>query len=104
MTASDRQCAQGAYRVSRVRAAEEALLARVPVGELMRRAAYGLTTRTLAMLTQRTGGVSGRRVVLLVGAGNNGGDALWAGALLRRRGVSVTAVLTDPDRAHAEGL
>ena len=29
----------------------------------------------------------GRRVTLLVGAGNNGGDALWAGADLRRRGA-----------------
>ena len=29
----------------------------------------------------------GRRVVLLVGSGNNGGDALYAGAFLRRRGM-----------------
>lgn len=94
----------GAYLVSRVRAAEEVLLARVPVGSLMRRAAFGLATRTVAMLAERTGGVAGRQVGLLVGAGNNGGDALWAGAFLRRRGVAVTAVLLDPRRAHPEGL
>jgi hydroxyethylthiazole kinase-like uncharacterized protein yjeF len=41
---------------------------------------------------------------LLVGAGNNGGDALWAGAELRRRGVAVTAVLLSPNRAHPQGL
>ena len=94
----------GAYRATRVRAAEEALLARVPVGALMRRAAFGLATRTMAMLAQRTGGVSGRHVALLVGAGNNGGDALWAGTFLRRRGVAVTAVLIYPDRAYPEGV
>src|SRR5699024_10229694 len=43
-------------------------------------------------------------VVLLVGAGNNGGDALWAGAYLRRRGVGVVAVLLKPDRAHPAGF
>jgi hydroxyethylthiazole kinase-like uncharacterized protein yjeF len=90
--------------VARVRAAEQALLARVPAEALMRRAAFGLAARTAATLVERTGGVSGRHVTLLVGAGNNGGDALWAGAYLRRRGVAVTAVLLSPDRAHPEGL
>jgi hydroxyethylthiazole kinase-like uncharacterized protein yjeF len=90
--------------VARVRAAEDALLARVPVGTLMRRAAFGLATRTAGMLAERTGGVAGRHVGLLVGAGNNGGDALWAGAFLRRRGVAVTAVLLSSDRTHPQGL
>ncbi|WP_460407048.1 NAD(P)H-hydrate dehydratase, partial [Actinophytocola sediminis] len=43
-------------------------------------------------------------VVLLVGSGDKGGDALWAGHFLRRRGVAVTAVLFAPDRAHPAGL
>jgi ADP-dependent NAD(P)H-hydrate dehydratase / NAD(P)H-hydrate epimerase len=90
--------------VARVRAAEGTLLERVPEGVLMRRAAFGLATRCAAVLAERTGGVSGRHVALLVGAGNNGGDALWAGAFLRRRGVAVTAVLLSPDRAHPQGL
>jgi ADP-dependent NAD(P)H-hydrate dehydratase / NAD(P)H-hydrate epimerase len=90
--------------VARVQATENALLAEVSVGDLMRRAAFGLATRIAAMLVERTGGVSGRHVALLVGAGNNGGDALWAGAELRRRGVAVTAVLLSPDRAHPQGL
>ena len=42
--------------------------------------------------------------MLLVGTGNNGGDALFAGALLARRGARVTAVLLDPERAHPAGL
>jgi hydroxyethylthiazole kinase-like uncharacterized protein yjeF len=87
-----------------VRAAEDAVLGRVPEGVLMRRAAFGLATRAAAMLTERTGGVSGRHVALLVGAGNNGGDALWAGSYLRRRGVAVTAVLLSPHRTHPQGL
>ena len=37
--------------------------------------------------------VYGARVVLLVGGGNNGADALWAGAWLGRRGAAVAAVL-----------
>jgi ADP-dependent NAD(P)H-hydrate dehydratase / NAD(P)H-hydrate epimerase len=96
------QCVSGAWTVARIRAAEKAL--GVPESALMRRAAYGLATRTASILSQRTGGVYGRHVALLVGAGNNGGDALWAGAELRRRGVAVTAVLLSPERTHPQGL
>src|SRR5262245_44847241 len=70
----------------------------------MRKAAFGLAVAVADLLRELTGGTAGRRVTLLVGAGNNGGDALWAGAFLRRRSVAVTAVLLNPDRAHAEGL
>ena len=42
------------------------------------------------------GGVYGARVVLLVGSGDNGGDALYAGARLARRGAGVSAVLLAP--------
>lgn len=48
--------------------------------------------------------VVGARAVLLVGAGNNGGDALYAGMFLRRRGLRVTALCLAPDRAHAGGM
>src|SRR5919197_3579168 len=69
----------------------------------MRRAAFGVAVEAMRMLAER-GHVAGARVGLLVGAGNNGGDALWAGYELRRRGVQVTAVLLDPARAHQAGL
>ncbi|HEV3362362.1 MAG TPA: NAD(P)H-hydrate dehydratase [Pseudonocardiaceae bacterium] len=95
---------QGIWTTENIRAAEDRLLARTPDGALMRRAAFGLAVRTIAVLHERVGGVVGARVVLLVGAGNNGGDALWAGAFLCRRGVAVTAVLLAPDRAHPAGL
>ena len=65
----------------------------------MQRAATGLATVCLRLL----GAAYGRRVALLVGTGNNGGDALYAGAALARRGVRVTAVLLEPDRVHAGG-
>jgi hydroxyethylthiazole kinase-like uncharacterized protein yjeF len=88
------------FTVEQVRTAERTVLARVPPGALMRRAAFGLAVVARRMLVA----ASGHRVALLVGAGDNGGDALWAGAELRRRGVGVTAVLLDPQRAHAGGL
>jgi ADP-dependent NAD(P)H-hydrate dehydratase / NAD(P)H-hydrate epimerase len=95
---------RGVWTADQVRAAEQRVFTRVPESRLMRIAAYAVANEVLALLGERTGGTSGRRVGLLVGAGNNGGDALWAGAFLCRRGVSVTAVLLAPDRAHAAGL
>ena len=94
----------GVWTTEQVRAAEDRLLARTPDGALMRKAAFGLAVEAASMLRELTGGTAGRRVTLLVGAGNNGGDALWAGVFLRRRAVAVTAVLLNPDRAPAAGL
>ncbi|MFJ8084894.1 NAD(P)H-hydrate dehydratase [Streptomyces sp. NPDC096205] len=89
-----------AYSVETVRTAERSLMARLPEGTLMQRAAAGLTAACADVL----GRVYGSRVVLLIGSGDNGGDALYAGARLVRRGAGVTAVLLTPDRAHAGGL
>jgi len=76
-----------AHTVEQVRAAEAALMARLPEGALMQRAAHGLAHAILDLM----GGGYGRRVLLLVGSGDNGGDALYAGAVLARRGVAVSA-------------
>jgi hydroxyethylthiazole kinase-like uncharacterized protein yjeF len=89
-----------AYNVETVRAAERELMARLPEGALMQRAAAGLAAACADLL----GRVYGRRVVLLVGSGDNGGDALFAGARLARRGAGVAAVLLAPERAHSAGL
>ncbi|MBK3575245.1 bifunctional ADP-dependent NAD(P)H-hydrate dehydratase/NAD(P)H-hydrate epimerase, partial [Streptomyces sp. MBT65] len=78
-----------AYSVETVRAAEQRLMARLPDGALMQRAAAGLAVACAQLL----GRVYGSRVVLLVGSGDNGGDALYAGARLAGRGAAVTAVL-----------
>lgn len=92
------------YFAEQIRAAEAPLLARLPDGVLMRRAASGLATAIAAELRRLCGGVAGRSVCAVVGSGDNGGDALWAAALLRRRGVAATAILLNPDRTHAKAL
>ncbi|MGH3969459.1 MAG: NAD(P)H-hydrate epimerase, partial [Mycobacterium sp.] len=92
------------YSVEAIREAEAPLLAGLPDGALMRRAAFGLATAIIAELSARTGGVAGRRVCAVVGSGDNGGDALWAATFLRRRGAAADAVLLNPDRTHRKGL
>ena len=54
------------------------------------------------MLRDVVGRVTGSRVVLLVGSGDNGGDALYAGARLAARGARVDALLVA-DRHHEAG-
>jgi hydroxyethylthiazole kinase-like uncharacterized protein yjeF len=89
-----------AWSADDVRAAEKPLLdAGTP---LMERAAFALAVQVLGDLRARRRSVRGARVALLVGAGNNGGDALHAGAYLARRGVTVTAVLVS-ERVHEGG-
>ena len=92
------------YGADAIREAEAPLLASLPDGALMRRAAYGLATAIARELRARTGGVAGRRVCAVVGSGDNGGDALWAATFLRRRGVAADAVLLNPDRTHPRAL
>lgn len=86
-----------AHTVAQVRAAEQELMARLPEGALMQRAATGLAVACAG----RLGRVYASRVVLLVGGGDNGADALWAGAMLARRGADVRAVLVAEPRADA---
>ena len=90
-----------AYSVEQIRAVEKAALARDGDATLMRRASAAVA---LAVVERTPAPRPGQRVVLLVGSGNNGGDALYAGAMLRGRGMAVTAVLLNPDKAHPAGL
>src|SRR3954471_2419767 len=90
---------RAAYDAEQVRAAEKPLLAELPDGTLMQRAATGLARRCAGLL----GTVYGARVVLLIGAGNNGGDALDAGQQLARRGARVDAVHTS-ERVHSAAV
>lgn len=92
------------YSAQQIRDAEAPLLAGLPDGALMRRAAWPLSVAIATELRRRTGGVAGRRVCAVVGSGDNGGDALWAATFLRRRGAAADAVLLDPQRAHAKAL
>jgi hydroxyethylthiazole kinase-like uncharacterized protein yjeF len=92
------------YTADAIRAAEAPLLASLPDGALMQRAAYGLATATARELQSRTGGIAGRHVCAVVGSGDNGGDALWAATFLRRRGAAATAVVLNPERVHRQRL
>ncbi|WP_159499100.1 NAD(P)H-hydrate epimerase [Microbacterium sp. 18062] len=90
-----------AYSAAQVRAAEKPLLdAGVP---LMRQASAALATelrRRLESLSDDAGRPA--RVLLLIGAGDNGGDALYAGAELARDGADVR-LLQVGSRRHEAG-
>jgi hydroxyethylthiazole kinase-like uncharacterized protein yjeF len=97
-----RRPATVAVEVETVRRLEAAAMEELPAGALMARAATGLAIEAGSMLRDVVGRVTGSRVVLLVGAGDNGGDALYAGARLARRGARVDALLVA-DRHHEAG-
>ncbi|MCO1339146.1 NAD(P)H-hydrate dehydratase [Kocuria polaris] len=107
-----------AYSGSEVRAAEQPLLDAGHGPALMRRAAHGLAQHVIAVLQGTTpvspqGGVAvsgrrasrvyGARVGAYVGTGNNGGDALFALAHLRGRGVE-TIAFTTHESWHDDGM
>lgn len=84
------------YRAKQVRAAETPLLA---AGEpLMRRAATALA----AIVREEMPDAAHSRILVLVGSGDNGGDALFAAASLTA--VTEVAVLLVSDRFHEDGL
>ncbi len=93
------------YSAQQVRDAEAPHLA---AGEpLMAIAAAGLADAIRELLRDRTAadstsGLRGATILILVGTGNNGGDALFAGAELAREGAEVI-LLPVGERMHAEG-
>ncbi|HSU37269.1 MAG TPA: NAD(P)H-hydrate epimerase [Propionibacteriaceae bacterium] len=81
-----------AFVADKIRRLEAAVMA-VEGGEvLMQRAAAALARVAVRLLIAEQGAVYGAQVLILVGPGNNGGDALYAGARLARRGARVTAM------------
>ncbi|WP_108252511.1 NAD(P)H-hydrate epimerase [Planctomonas deserti] len=87
------------YSAEQVRAAEAPHLA---AGEpLMMIAAAGLADAIRDVLHDREAD-AGASILVLVGTGNNGGDALFAGAELAREGADVV-LLPVGERMHAEG-
>jgi len=97
---------QAAFTVDKIREIEADLMEVEGDDVLMQRAAAGVARCASEMLTERRGRVYGTRVVIVVGAGNNGGDALFAGVRLARRGaqVSVISALGEPHLAGATAL
>ena len=89
---------RSAYSAAQIRAAERPLLeAGVP---LMARAAAGLAG---VLRTLLAGARRGRRIVVLAGTGDNGGDALFAAATLAGEGAEVVVIPTG-SRMHEAGL
>ena len=78
-----------AHSAETVRAAEAEAMADLPAGELMRRASQGLAEVAAARLVDRDDAT----VVALVGAGDNGADALYALGLLSEAGFACAAAL-----------
>jgi len=87
-----------AHTVAQIRAAEETAGAAVGFDALMQQAAAGLAERLLELIP------AGEAVVVLVGPGNNGGDALFAAAALCQVGRRVNLCLLDPAAVHLAGL
>ena len=83
---------RNAHQVGAVRVAEHELMAKLPAGVLMQRAAAGLASVCASLLGQ----VYGSPVVVVAGSGDNGGDALYAGARLAGRGAAVMALAAGP--------
>lgn len=92
-----------AYTAAGVRAAEQPFLAAGQGPALMRTAAHGLAMGVVSVLKSQGRRIYGARVAILVGSGNNGGDALYAGAWLAAHGARTTALLAG-SRTHPDAL
>ena len=84
------------YRTQQVRAIEQAATAGgIAAATLMERAA----TATWRLLQRRW--PQARRINVLAGPGDNGGDGLWLAALARRAGRSVSVCELAPSAARS---
>ena len=81
------------YTVAQIRAIEQAALDQLPAGTLMQRAGKAVADAALALLPKDT---TDRRILIAVGPGNNGGDALVAALELTTHGVAVSIVMPAP--------
>ncbi|MGJ3188984.1 NAD(P)H-hydrate epimerase [Paenarthrobacter sp. FR1] len=91
-----------AFTGQQIRDAEQPLLDSGEGAVLMQRASYGLAQVVVRELKARRR-LAGAGVTVLAGKGNNGGDGLFAAALLARRGMRTTAILAAAD-VHPEAL
>ena len=99
------------FTVGQIRRAEERLFeVQNDPDELMISAAAVVADVAAAMVDEPVADDSGEnhpgedRILLLVGAGGNGGDALYAGAFLREEGYQVDALLLGGGRVQESAL
>jgi len=91
-----------AFTGQQIRDAEQPLLDAGEGAVLMQRAAYGLAQAVARDVRDRRK-LNGASAMVFTGKGNNGGDGLYAAALLAKRGMRTTAVLAAAE-AHPEAL
>lgn len=91
-----------AYSTDAIRAAEREVMAVVGDDALMQIAARGLAVACARRLRRHRGRVTGARILVVVGPGNNGGDGLFAGAQLARQGAGVL-LWRVTEQAHRAG-
>lgn len=87
-----------AHTVQHVREAEASAAAQVGWDRLMQRAAAALAEQVAALVPAEL------TMLVLVGPGNNGGDALFAAQRLLGQGRRVNLLLLDADHVHPAGL
>lgn len=86
------------YTIAEIKAAEKAADdAGHSYAEMMERAGRGV-----AEAIQQTYGTAAKRILILVGPGNNGGDGLVAGRYLAEMGAKVLFYLTHPREAETD--
>ncbi|MEE1296218.1 MAG: bifunctional ADP-dependent NAD(P)H-hydrate dehydratase/NAD(P)H-hydrate epimerase [Bifidobacterium sp.] len=90
-----------AYTAETVRAMERPLLDEG--APLMRMAANAIAKTVLDTIHEQGWKGSALRITLLVGGADNGGDGLFAGAILASQGLHVTSIATGP-QLHEEAL
>lgn len=78
------------YRIAQIRAIEQAAFSVLPTFALMQRAGQAVADAAIGMLDDN---LQQKHILVLVGPGNNGGDALQAAALLAQQDLQVSIVL-----------
>lgn len=94
------------FSVDQIRRAENTLMAlQSDSDELMISAASAVADVALALLKVPAPALAqDGKILLLVGSGGNGGDALYAGAFLAEEGKKVDALLLNKERVHHSAL
>lgn len=90
------------YTVDQIRRAEQPLLEAQEFPDELMQSAAGLVADAARVMLQRRALVTDGRILLAVGGGGNGGDALYAGARLLDDGWDVDAVLLGSDRTTGD--
>lgn len=99
-----------AYYAADIRSAEAPVIDAAPTDAVMRRAAWAVAdvartvVRAQEVIGDGAGHIYGASAAGLIGAGDNGGDGLYALVDLARSGMAVHAILLAPDRAHPRAL